>query len=330
MEFEIFKTGIHTSSNGITKEYTIEDLDKIVQSYDPSKYEAPIVIGHPKNNAPAYGWIESLKRVGDHLIAKAKQIVPEFMDALKKGLYKKRSISLNPDGTLRHVGFLGAAPPAVKGLADIKFSDDEKLVEYQIDSTYENSNENFDSDLNQNSAVDFNLLLSKLESTHNVIKEFTHSFKNQNENILALLKKTSDNFNSVNSKLEDISLNDFASKLDEFVMSHKLTPAMKLNLVNLVKSILSYDYSSEEKLSEKVFDDVYKFVSSIPKLFDDSEFALPPDNDFSENLGFSKEFLENGFVVDKKSAALHKKVLELSNSEKIDYSTALNKLINKF
>jgi hypothetical protein len=40
---------------------------------------------------------------------------------VKRGLFKKRSISLYPDLTLRHIGFLGAMPPAIKGLADIKF-----------------------------------------------------------------------------------------------------------------------------------------------------------------------------------------------------------------
>ena len=41
---------------------------------------------------------------------------------LNKGFIKKRSISLDKDGKLRHVGFLGGAAPAVKGLADIQFS----------------------------------------------------------------------------------------------------------------------------------------------------------------------------------------------------------------
>ncbi len=63
--FEIFKTGKHTSDKGITNEYTNEDLDKIVSNYNPEEHEAPIVIGHPKTNAPAYGWIEKLQRVGD-------------------------------------------------------------------------------------------------------------------------------------------------------------------------------------------------------------------------------------------------------------------------
>ncbi|MFZ5998059.1 MAG: hypothetical protein ACOYW7_11325, partial [Nitrospirota bacterium] len=88
---------------------------------------APIVIGHPKDNAPAYGWVEALKREGETLYMKMKDVVPQFADMLKEKLFKKRSISLYADGTLRHVGWLGAMPPAVKGLADAAFSEGEGL-----------------------------------------------------------------------------------------------------------------------------------------------------------------------------------------------------------
>jgi len=130
--FAIFKTGTHTNSKGQTQEYTPEHLDKIVSNYKPSEYEAPIVVGHPKENGPAFGWIESLKRIGNVLYAKPKQVVVEFADAVKKGMYKNRSVALNPDMSLRHVGFLGAVPPAVKGLGDIEFNEEkDAVIEFQ-------------------------------------------------------------------------------------------------------------------------------------------------------------------------------------------------------
>ena len=125
---EIFKTGKHTDSNGNTREWTEDDLSKIVNSYNPQVHEAPVVIGHPKDNAPAFGWVETLKKEGGVLYAQVKDLVPEFVDTVRKGLYKKRSISLYPDMSLRHIGFLGALPPAIKGLADISFSDKEGIV----------------------------------------------------------------------------------------------------------------------------------------------------------------------------------------------------------
>lgn len=61
--FEIFRTGTHTSLNGQTKDFSETDLDTIASSYDPQQHEAPIVIGHPETNAPAYGWIEKSKEL---------------------------------------------------------------------------------------------------------------------------------------------------------------------------------------------------------------------------------------------------------------------------
>lgn len=128
MKIEIFRTGTHTNSNGDEKSWTEKDLDSIVSKYNPQDHEAPVVIGHPKDNAPAFGWVEGLERKGSVLYATLKDLVPEFMDWVKKGLYKKRSISLHPDMTLRHIGFLGATPPAIKGLADVQFQSSESGV----------------------------------------------------------------------------------------------------------------------------------------------------------------------------------------------------------
>ncbi len=129
----IFRTGTHTDSAGNTKTWTDQELDHIVSAYNPAKHEAPVVIGHPKDNAPAYGWVEKLKREGEMLYMKMKDIIPAFADMIAQKMFKKRSISLYPDGTLRHVGWLGAMPPAVKGLPDIQFKNEggETTIEFE-------------------------------------------------------------------------------------------------------------------------------------------------------------------------------------------------------
>ena len=122
--FEIFRAGTWTDAAGNTRDWTEQDLDTIVTNYNPDTEEAPLVIGHPEIDAPAWGWVEGIKRVGQVLFAKGKDVVGEFEDMVKQGLFKKRSVRLTPDGTrLLHVGFLGAAPPAVKGLENIAFDD---------------------------------------------------------------------------------------------------------------------------------------------------------------------------------------------------------------
>lgn len=131
--FEVFRAGTWTDSKGRTRTWTEADLDRIAAGYDPADHEAPLVIGHPQANAPAYGWVEGLKREGSRLLAKARQVVPEFAAAVAQGLYKKRSISLASDGVrLRHVGFLGAAEPAVPGLKDLAFAGDDEEQRFEF------------------------------------------------------------------------------------------------------------------------------------------------------------------------------------------------------
>lgn len=128
---EIFKSGTHTSGNGVTKTYTDADLDHIAKTYNEQKdHEAPLVIGHPSTDAPAHGWAKELKVAGSKLLAYVDQIADGVVDSVKRGEYKKISIAIYPDGLLRHIGLLGAMPPAVKGLAPVQFAEGMEFDEY--------------------------------------------------------------------------------------------------------------------------------------------------------------------------------------------------------
>ena len=135
--FEIFEAGTHTDNAGQQHTYTDADLDDIAQKYNEKGAKvdpAPLVIGHPRESDPAYGWVEILKREGSKLLAKARDVVPEFASMVEKMMFPHRSISIRKDNSLRHVGFLGAAHPAVKGLADLKFSDADESVVFEFAS----------------------------------------------------------------------------------------------------------------------------------------------------------------------------------------------------
>jgi len=134
--FEVFRSGTHTAMNGKTLIFTAEDIDAIAAGYDPAEHEAPLVVGHPKINAPAYGWTEGLKAEGGVLFAKAKDVMPEFEDMVKDGRFKKRSISLLPGNKLKHIGFLGAVPPAVKGLKDVAFAQDDEALTIEFGESW--------------------------------------------------------------------------------------------------------------------------------------------------------------------------------------------------
>ena len=123
-------------------DFTPDMLREAAAAYDPKLSEAPLVVGHPKGNGPAYGWVKSLhfNEETGCIEADPHQVEPAFSDMVQGGRFKKRSASWylpdspnNPTpGTLylRHVGFLGAQPPAVKGLKEVSFSEDDATVEF--------------------------------------------------------------------------------------------------------------------------------------------------------------------------------------------------------
>lgn len=137
MWIEVFRSGNHKDSQGNKRTYSEEDIKQIAESYNESvasdiSNEAPIVKGHPKTDDPALGWVEQLKVQGGKLLAKVKDIVPEFADEVKSGRFKKVSIALYPGNLLRHIGFLGAVAPAVKGLTPVAFEEKGEFVEFSI------------------------------------------------------------------------------------------------------------------------------------------------------------------------------------------------------
>jgi hypothetical protein len=137
---EVFRAGTHVDASGRRLAFSDSDVAAIAASYDPALHEAPIVVGHPRDDAPAYGWVGGLTADGGMLRADAHQVDPGFAEMVNAGRFKRVSVSLyapdspanpKPGGWyLRHVGFLGAQPPAVKGLKPVAFAgSDEGVVE---------------------------------------------------------------------------------------------------------------------------------------------------------------------------------------------------------
>ena len=134
----IFKPGRQTTAAGTELEFSDADLKACAAAYDPAKHEAPITVGHPRNDLPAYGWIAGLQATERGLYAQRHQVEPQFAELVRSGRLKKISAAFYaPDSPrnpvpgvyyLRHVAFLGAEPPAVKGLEPVEFSDGEQGV----------------------------------------------------------------------------------------------------------------------------------------------------------------------------------------------------------
>lgn len=152
LPFDIFYAGKHTSASGHALNFSESDLSRAAAVYDPAVHEAPIVVGHPKDNGPAYGWVSKLDFADGQLIAAPKDVDQDFAELVAKRRFPKRSASFYAPGSanhplkgtanhdtyyLRHVGFLGAQPPALKGLKEVAFTaDDEGVVEFVESSRF--------------------------------------------------------------------------------------------------------------------------------------------------------------------------------------------------
>jgi hypothetical protein len=327
MLFEIFKTGSHTSDKGVTKEYSLADLNFIASSYNPSEDEAPIVIGHPEEKDPAFGWVSSLSVSEEgKLLAEAPddKLHPDFLSALKEGRYKKRSISLTPEGKLRHIGFLGAAKPAVKGLADIQFSSPSSVVyEFEVDKEQV-------PEIQEKKTVTPEISDEKLSSITQEINHLKYSIsamqKNFSESELNSTKASIEHLNSqLNSLQAKISNNDFEAMLDSKVSEGTLTPAIKDKVLAMSNFFQSQNFS--EDFSPSIFhsdlnNHLIALVNSFPKIIFYENFAEKPEE---ENLK-DDSFL--GMEVDSESKQLHQKALALMRKDNITYLNAVTKLIH--
>lgn len=140
-QIEIFRAGRHTDDSGTVHNFSQADVAGMVAAYDPALREAPLTIGHPEHNHPAYGWVKGLAvNAAGTVVMNTHQVLPQFAEMVEKKLFKKRSASFYPPGHannprpdawyLRHVAFLGAPQPAIAGLADFADTGAEGAVSF--------------------------------------------------------------------------------------------------------------------------------------------------------------------------------------------------------
>lgn len=140
---ELFEAGTQTNSNGDTKEWTEAELQTLADNFNslnPDTVDAaPAVIAHPEegtypsDTAPAWGWLHNVRVVGKKLVGDFRDVAVEFYDWVKEKRYSNRSISIDTENMIiKHVGWLGAIPPAVKTLASVKFKLSDKSTVWKF------------------------------------------------------------------------------------------------------------------------------------------------------------------------------------------------------
>jgi len=139
-QIEIFRAGTHTGMDKMPRTFTRDDIAAIAGGYSVAAHHAPVVVGHPNSDGPAYAWVKGLSARDDVLVADVDQLDPDFQAMVQKGRFKYVSSAFfmpdeahNPTPgrwALRHVGFLGAQAPAVKGLKTVQFADGAAFVAF--------------------------------------------------------------------------------------------------------------------------------------------------------------------------------------------------------
>ena len=302
MWIEIFKTGTWTSSQGKTSTYTKEDLDAIVAKFDPAN-KPPVTVGHPeKDTTPAFGWMKALKRVGEVLVGDF-DFVPEFLELLKKGVYKNRSIGLR-NGAIAHVAFLGGVAPAVKGLEDIKFSADEAETAY------------YDTNLEKENVMDEETKkrLAQLEAENAKMKADFAAAQKENETLKA-----------DKAKMEsEKRYSECAAFCDSLVTDGKVTPEVAENIKAVMQGLCDYEDNFKKG---GIVEQMKAMYSGLPKM----EHL---EGNKANKQSAKKETQEEapsyyGMPVNADRLVLHERAKEIEAEEKISYSEAVKKAIRE-
>lgn len=317
MQIEIFRAGKRLDAHGNEFDITVENLQQVVDSYNPAYHEAPIVIGHPKMNTPAYAWVESVSLDGETLKATLKQIDPEFGELVKSGKYKKVSASFyTPDSpsnpvkgswSLRHVGFLGAMPPAVKGLKEPIFGDDETGV---IDFTEEPQ---ADKPSDEHPPSDDGKPHAQPNPQPNHPTKGEDVMTDDDKKELEALR-------AENARLKAEKLTammqakqaDNASFAEKLITDGKLAPVVKDKALQLLDAALTEDLEKQKHKDMPSFNEadgmvakVKDFLAALPTVVDMGEFAKG-GHDGSHRGGLSH----------------HERAIALMKSENISYEEA--------
>jgi hypothetical protein len=302
----IFKPGRHTAMSGATLEFSDADLRWTASVYDPAKFEAPLVVGHPTLNAPAYGWVARLG-VGPHgLEAHPHQVDAEFAELVSEGRYKKISASFFLPGApgnpvpgvyyLRHVGFLGAAAPAVKGLRAPEFAADESGIE-----TIEFSNQ-------EESAI--------------VTPEEKAALEAENAQLKQQLADAAAREKTAASARRHA---DHASFCDGLVKDGCLLPGLAPVIVQTLDFVAGQEevveFAAADGNKQPLASALQDALKAAPKLI---EFAETSADKESASRAASADFAApTGFAVDAAALDLHRKASDYAVAHNVSYEAAL-------
>lgn len=315
---EIFRQGEHTDNAGVTRTFSDADLAASAAAYDPALHEAPLVIGHPKNDGPAWGWVQRMVAQAGRLIVTPAQVRPEFSEQVESGAYKKVSAAFYPPASprnpvpgvwyLRHVGFLGAMPPAIKGLRPVEFANGDDDLAVVIDVAF-------------NEAA----VSPEPEQEHQpqetaVSPEEAAALKAQNEELMQQNKKLlADQAQAATAARKA----EHAAFAEQLVVSGKLPAARRADMVAIANAIhpVGVVEFGEGETGDSLYKKFADFLGALPGV----EFSEQASRERAAGAGAAGDgddevqYAENA---DPDRVALDKKIRAHMKAAGVDYVTA--------
>ena len=327
IEIPIFQSGTHVAMNGDERTFSEADLAATASAYDPALFDAPAVIGHPEHNGPAWGWVESLVIKGGMLLAKLRDLDASFVEMVRAKRFKKISASFYlPDSPanpkpgvfyLRHVGFLGAAAPALKTMPSVNLSESDGALIYEGKMYYHPA-----ANLMQSGQADpinhtENPMSGKQNDDIETIKAQMAALEAENAKLKTQSSEFQEQATAAQTQLverERAATHDaHVAFCDKLADEGRLLPAVQAVAVAALDLIAQQETPLEfSEGDDKAALTAEKFkaaLSSFPKIVDFGERA----SDIGGIGGTGKQCasvnVPSGFEVDAKAAALHNKAL---------------------
>lgn len=318
--FEVFKAGKYPQGD-VSK----ADVEHIARTYDPSWREAPVVLGHPKTDDPAFGWVAAVKAQAGRLFVQFRDLAGDFVKAVRAKRFSRVSIRIlrTPERGmyLGHVGFLGAALPAVAGLEPIKFEQgDVEALDVEMEFTTaagEAAEEQGMVDQKKKDGAspagqDFQAQLDAMRADfEKKLADQQADYERKAEEREGKLRE------QLTGERRERELAEFRHELEGKVRDGKLAPALLPGLAEFAVSLpdgddqaieFTTDGEAAKKSPRQFFRD---FLDQLPGAV---EFGAAAGSDSDPGASRRTDFkdidLDDGTPVDDAAADLHRKALE--------------------
>ena len=289
---EIFGMGTWFNNKG-KNVITSDDLDGMVTSFEAlgSKpgFTPALKLGHSamqkffgnSRGAPRLGFVETIWRAGDKILANFSQVPDELVDLIEKGRYNQVSVEVFPkyefEGTIHKflltaVAVLGAELPAVKGLKDLSEAlfKEEEFDKDQTRVSFTQKEKSMDYTEKEHQALLTSALLAQKTELESAFAAKSTEFSEQvsaQATEIGELREAQATFEADKAQFaEEQRMVGLKAVFDQGVLDGKLLPKQESSMMAMASGLAKFEEAGRTEV--QLFED---FVKDLPKSVDFSE-----------------------------------------------------------